>query len=67
VGGAAVALGATAADVLWSIGVFLGVPALLLVVLVFRELRRLRQQRARWQQEDKAVSEEGSPPGPPVD
>jgi hypothetical protein len=64
---AAVGLAATTADVLWSIGVFVGVPALLFVVLVVRELRALRSRRRRWAAEDKALSEEGYPPRPPVD
>jgi hypothetical protein len=64
---AALVVGASATDVLWSIGVFVGVPALLFVVLVYREVRRLRRQRRRWRAEDEAVRQEGFAPGPPVD
>jgi hypothetical protein len=66
-GAAAAALGATWLDVVWSVGVFLGVPAVLFVVLVVRELRRLRRRRAEWRAEDTTVHEEGLAPGPPVD
>jgi len=62
-----VAVGATGLDLLWSIGVFVGVPSVLFVVLVVREFRRVRRQRRAWRDEDQTVQEEGSPPGPPVD
>jgi hypothetical protein len=60
-------VGATAADVLLSIGVFVGVPAAVFVVLVVRELRRLRAARRQWQEEDICVSQEGFAPGPPLE
>jgi H+/gluconate symporter-like permease len=66
VGAAAVAVGATSIDVLLSIGVFVGVPAIVFVVLVLRELRRLRRRRSEWRAEDAAMHEEGFPPGAPV-
>jgi len=62
----AVAVVASTADTLWSIGVFLGVPGVLLVALVVRELRRLRRERARDREEAASMSEEGFAPGPPV-
>lgn len=59
-------LGATAADVLWSLGVFLGVPACIFVVVVWREWRRIVSETRQWRIDAKGVSEEGYPPGPPV-
>jgi len=63
----ALAVVATTADTLWSIGVFLGVPGVLLVALVVRELRRLRRERARDRAEAESMSAEGFAPGPPLD
>jgi hypothetical protein len=64
---AAVVLAASTADLLWSLGVFVGVPGLLFAVLVVRELRALRAQRARDKDEARSVCQEGYPPGPPVE
>jgi hypothetical protein len=60
-------VGATTADVLWSIGVFVGVPATLFVVLVVRELRRLRLERNAWRDDARGMREEGLAPGAPVE
>jgi hypothetical protein len=58
---------AAASDVLYSLGVFLGAPLAVWLVLVHRELRRLRRERSEWRREDATVHEEGFPPGPPVE
>ena len=66
-GASAVLVGATTADVLWSIGVFVGVPGLMFVVLVVREFRRLRVACRELRRDTREMREEGFAPGPPVD
>jgi predicted PurR-regulated permease PerM len=62
----AVLVAASTADLLWSIGVFVGTPAALFVVLAIKHYAQLRRQRSRDQQEADSMLEEGYPPGPPV-
>jgi hypothetical protein len=62
----AVLVAASAADVVWSIGVFVGTPAALFVALVVKHYAKLRRQRSRDRQEAESMLEEGHPPGPPV-
>jgi hypothetical protein len=47
--------------------VFVGTPAALFVALVVKHAVKLRRQRSRDRAEAESMSEEGYPPGPPVD
>jgi len=63
----AVLLAASTADVLWSIGLFVGTPATVFLALVVKHVLRVRRQRNRDRTEAQSMSEEGYPPGPPVE